>query len=236
MRVATINISGNVGKTTIAKNLLYPRIPGAELFEIESMNTGIKLKSASIKSMRSSSYGSLVDSIMVTDSAIIDIGASNIEGVLKEMQELDGSHEDFDCFLIPLVKDRKIIEESVKTALLLAGLGVPTEKIKMVFNRFPKDADLHETYGQIFKLANDGKFSASKDAVIYENPVYAELNKLEISLHELNCDTTDYRVKLKDAKNDKEQKLCLAMIANKRRAISATQNLDDVFAALFNKG
>jgi hypothetical protein len=233
MRIATISISGNVGKTTLAKNLFYPRLPGADIFEIESLNTGLKLKSASIKSLRASSYGALVDSIMLSESAIIDIGASNIEGVLKEMQELDGSHEDFDYFVIPVVKDRKIIEESVKTALLLSGLGVPGEKIKMVFNRFPKDMDLQEVFGQVFKIANDGKFSASKEAVIYENPVYAELNKLEISLHELNEDKTDYRALLKEAKNEKEQKHCLAMIANKRRATSATQNLDDVFNALF---
>lgn len=233
MRIATISISGNVGKTTLAKNLFYPRLPGADIFEIESLNTGLKLKSASIKSLRASSYGALVDSIMLSESAIIDIGASNIEGVLKEMQELDGSHEDFDYFVIPVVKDRKIIEESVKTALLLSGLGVPGEKIKMVFNRFPKDMDLQEVFGQVFKIANDGKFSASKEAVIYENPVYAELNKLEISLHELNEDKTDYRALLKEAKNEREQKHCLAMIANKRRATSATQNLDDVFNALF---
>lgn len=233
MRIATISISGNVGKTTLAKNLFYPRLPGADIFEIESLNTGLKLKSASIKSLRASSYGALVDSIMLSESAIIDIGASNIEGVLKEMQELDGSHEDFDYFVIPVVKDRKIIEESVKTALLLSGLGVPGEKIKMVFNRFPKDMDLQGVFGQVFKIANDGKFSASKEAVIYENPVYAELNKLEISLHELNEDKTDYRALLKEAKNEKEQKHCLAMIANKRRATSATQNLDDVFNALF---
>jgi hypothetical protein len=235
MRVATISISGNVGKTTLAKNLFYPRLPGADIFEIETLNSGIKLKSASVKSLRASSYGALVDSIMLSESAVIDIGASNIEGVLKEMQELDGSHEDFDFFVIPIVKDRKVIEESVKTALLLSGLGVPGEKIKMVFNRFPKDMDLQEVFGQVFKIANDGKFSASKDAVIYENPVYAELNKLEISLHELNEDKTDYRALLKEAKNEKEQKHCLAMIANKRRATSATQNLDIVFNALFER-
>jgi hypothetical protein len=235
MRIATISISGNVGKTTLAKNLFYPRLPGADIFEIETLNSGIKLKSASVKSLRASSYGALVDSIMLSESAVIDIGASNIEGVLKEMQELDGSHEDFDFFVIPIVKDRKVIEESVKTALLLSGLGVPGEKIKMVFNRFPKDMDLQEVFGQVFKIANDGKFSASKDAVIYENPVYAELNKLEISLHELNEDKTDYRALLKEAKNEKEQKHCLAMIANKRRATSATQNLDVVFNALFER-
>lgn len=233
MRIATISMSGNVGKTTLAKNLFYPRLPGADLFEIETLNNGIKLKSASIKTLRGSSYGALIDSIMLSESAVVDIGASNIEVVLKEMQELDGSHEDFDFFIIPIVKDRKVIEESVKTAILLSGLGVPGEKIKMVFNRFPKDMDLQETFGQVFKIANNGKFTATKEAVIYENPVYAELNKLEISLHELNEDTTDYRAILKDAKNEEEQKHFLTMIANKRRATSATKNLDDVFEALF---
>jgi hypothetical protein len=237
MKIATINISGNVGKTTIAKNLLYPRLPDAKLFEIESVNTGIQLKSASVKTMRASSYGSLIDSIMVLDSAIIDIGASNIEGFLKEMQELDGSHEDLDYFLIPIVRDDKVINESIKTALLLSGQGIPAEKIKLVFNRFPKELDLHDTFAPIFKLAKPGcKFTINDAAVIYENPIYAELNKLQISLHELNADSTDYRAKLKDIKDEKEQKTCLAMIANKRRATSANQNLDDVYAALFAKG
>lgn len=36
MKVAVINFSGNVGKTTIARHLLAPRIPGAEVVSIES--------------------------------------------------------------------------------------------------------------------------------------------------------------------------------------------------------
>jgi MinD-like ATPase involved in chromosome partitioning or flagellar assembly len=236
MRIATINISGNVGKTTIATNLLYPRLPGALVCEFETVNTGLQLKSASIKTMRASSFGSMIDSIMLAESAIIDVGASNIEGFFKEMQELDGSHEDIDYFLIPVVKDEKIIKESVKTALLLSGLGVNRDKIKMVFNRFPKDLELQDVFAPIFKIAkNDGKFTAHKSAVIYENPVYAELNKLQISLQELNADTTDYRAKLRDTSDEKEQKACLAMIANKRRSASASQNLDEVFSALFGK-
>lgn len=234
MRVATINISGNVGKTTIAKNLLYPKMVGAKIFEVESVNTGLQLKSADIKTMRSNTYGSLINEIMVVDSAIIDVGASNIEGFFREMVELDGSHEDIDYFLIPVTKDEKIIKESIKTAVILSGLGVEKNKIKMVFNRFPKDLDMDEVFSPIFKYAKtEGKFTANKDAVIYESPIYAELNKLQISLGELSEDTTDYRAKLKDAKDDKEQKFLLSMIANKRRSTSASQNLDDVYAALF---
>ena len=236
MRIATISISGNVGKTTVAKNLLFPRLPGAEIFEIESLNTGLQLKSAEIKTMRSSSYGSLIDSIMLLSSAIVDVGASNIEGFLSEMRELDGSHEDLDYFIIPVIKDNKIMTESVKTALLLSALGVPKEKIKLVFNRVPKDSDLETDFAPIFKLTQkDIKFTINKDAVIYENPVYAELNKLQIGLHELMNDQTDYRANLKNAKDEKEQKHMLNMIAIKRRSTSAIQNLDDVFSTLFNK-
>lgn len=236
MRIATINISGNVGKTTVAKNLLYPRLPGAQIFEIESVNTGIQLKSAVIKTMRASSYGGLIDSLSLLESAIIDVGASNVEGFLTEMHELDGSYDDIDCFLIPVIKDDKVMKESVKTAMLLSGLGAPADKIKFVFNRFPRDLDVREVFAPVFKIAaDDGSYCVDKSAVIYENPVYAALNKAQISLLELNNDTTDYREALRQAKDEKEQQAALAMIANKRRASSATKNLDDVFAALFGK-
>ena len=38
MKVAVINFSGNVGKTTISRHLLLPRIAGAELICVESLN------------------------------------------------------------------------------------------------------------------------------------------------------------------------------------------------------
>jgi len=234
MRIATINISGNVGKTTVAKNLLYPRLPGAEIFEIESVNTGIELKAATVRSLRASSYGKLIDSIMLLESAIVDVGASNVEGFLKEMQELEGSHEDLDYFLIPVVKDDKIVKESMKTAVLLSDLGIPESKIKIVFNRFPKDLDVLETFAPIFRFASsEGRFTVDKSAVIYENPVYAALNSAQSSLLELNSDATDYREALRQAGDEKQQRAALAMIANKRRASSATKNLDEVFATLF---
>jgi len=235
MRVATINVSGNVGKTTIAKNLLYPRMPGARIFEIETVNTGLQLKTAEITTLRASSYGALADELILAESAIVDVGASNVEGFFKEMAELDGSHEDIDYFLIPCVRDEKIIKETAKTAIILGDLGVPSEKIKVVFNRVPKDVSVSETFAPIFKMAKDRRLSASEGAAIYENPIYEALNKLSISLAELNADATDYRGVLKDAKNEAEQKRILAMIANKRRAGSATANLDAVFVELFGE-
>lgn len=235
MKVATISLSGNVGKTTVAKNLLYPRIPDAVVFEFESTNIGIQLKSANIKTVRASSFGDMIDNILVTENAIIDIGASNIEGVLKEMHELDGSHEDIDFFVIPVISDNKIVKESIKTAMMLNALGVPSEKIRILFNRVEKNVDVQQDkdFSLIFKHLKDGMFTANKDAIVFENPVFAELNKLSLSLDELYSDDKDYKQALKEAKNEKEQKHALSMIANKRRATSAYQNLTEVYSVLF---
>ena len=38
MKIAVINFSGNAGKSTVARYLLLPRIPGADLITIESLN------------------------------------------------------------------------------------------------------------------------------------------------------------------------------------------------------
>ena len=38
MKLAVINFSGNVGKTTVARHLLAPRIPGCQVVSVESIN------------------------------------------------------------------------------------------------------------------------------------------------------------------------------------------------------
>ena len=38
MKLAVINYSGNVGKTTVARHLLAPRIPDCQVVAVESIN------------------------------------------------------------------------------------------------------------------------------------------------------------------------------------------------------
>jgi hypothetical protein len=40
MKIAVINFSGNLGKTTVARHLLAPRLNGAQVIAIESLNAG----------------------------------------------------------------------------------------------------------------------------------------------------------------------------------------------------
>lgn len=75
MKVVVINFSGNVGKTTIARHLLAPRIAGAEVVSIESINADDGKGSA----LRGSQYGELQEYLQTIDNVVIDIGASSVE-------------------------------------------------------------------------------------------------------------------------------------------------------------
>ena len=108
MKVAVMNFSGNVGKTTVAGHLLKPRMGNAPIFSIESINAGADADGLEVEKMKGKKFGELVDEIMPMDSAIIDVGASNVEDFLKLMQQYDGSHEEFDFFVIPVVKEKKV--------------------------------------------------------------------------------------------------------------------------------
>ena len=92
MKVAVINFSGNVGKTTIARHLLAPRIHGAELIAVESINAD----EGQAHALRGKQFGELQEYLQTVDNVVVDIGASNVEDLLALMRKYRGSHEDFD--------------------------------------------------------------------------------------------------------------------------------------------
>jgi hypothetical protein len=97
MKVAVNNFSDNVGKTTIARHLLAPRIAGAEVISIESINA----EDGEGSSLRGSQFAELQEYMHTVDNVVVDIGASNVEELLSLMRKYRGSHKDFD-FIVRL--------------------------------------------------------------------------------------------------------------------------------------
>ena len=126
MKVAVINFSGNVGKTTIARHLLAPRIAGAEVIAIESINADDGQASA----LRGSQFGELQEYLQTVDNVVVDIGASNVEELLSLMRKYRGSHEDFDYFVIPTVPALKQQQDTIATLAELARIGIPASKLR----------------------------------------------------------------------------------------------------------
>lgn len=236
MKVAVMNFSGNVGKTTIASHLLKSRMASeATVFSIESINMGADAEGLeNVETMKGKKFGELVDQLMPLDDAIVDIGASNVEDFLKLMQQFSGSHEEFDYFVIPVVKEKKVQADTVNTIRALQKIGVQKKRIRLVFNKVDVDEKVDDEFAALFGLAEAEKsFICNPDAVIYTNEVFERLKAVSKTLGDVTADETDYRAQLKTAKDDDEKEHCVRMVALKRLAITANKNLDDVFKAIF---
>lgn len=233
MKVAVINFSGNPGKTTLADNLIAPRI-NALKFEIETINTGSADTYA--ERLKGKDYGGLQEDLMTLDSAIVDVGASNVEEFIKQMGQFDGSHEEFDYFVVPVVSEKKQQIDTVNTIETLAGLGVPARKIRLVFNKVElEDAnDVPRLFVTLFGLHAENKcFTLSPDAVVFKNEIFDRLRPLKKTVSQIVADQTDYRAMLREAKDEDTKAHAISMISAQRLAKSAHKNLDDVYKVLF---
>lgn len=229
MKIAVLNFSGNVGKTTIARHLLVPRIPGAELISVESVNADEGSKTA----LRGAQFAELQEYLQTVDSAVVDIGASNVDQLLFLMQSYRGSHEDFDCFVVPTVPPLKQQQDTIATLIDLARLGVPPSRLKVLFNMTEPGRAIEQTFYLLLAYLGEHPIAVPNTACrLGANEIYARIRGIQADLGTLARDATDYKSLIAQAK-DAPQKLALAQkLATRRLATGVVLELDACFAAL----
>lgn len=226
MKIAVLNFSGNVGKSTLARHLLSSRMPNAGLVAVETINAD----SASDNTIRGADFGKLQRDLQLEDEAIVDVGASNVEQFLGLMRQYHESHEDFDLYLVPTVPALKQQRDTTECIVELANLGVPAHKIFVVFNLVEPGLDVEATFEPIFNFV-DAMHLCMTDpqAVIYKNDVFALIRNSGDSLSDVVNDNTDFKAAIKNA-TDPAEKLALAeKLSVRRLAVGVNQNLDAVF-------
>ena len=226
MKIAVLNFSGNVGKTTIAKNLLLPRLKETHFIAIESVNHGnqddIKIKSKD--------FSLLQDELLINDNIIVDIGASNIEETMKLMEQYKGSHEDFDYFVLPTVPDLKQQLDTIATVIKLLEIGIKPNKIRLILNLVNDSERIQSDFSHIFDFIKETKIKEPKLG-IESSEVYPKLTAMEKTIDEILA-MTDLREKLKTAKDESEKRQIASLIGIQRLAMTAKENLDEVFSDL----
>jgi len=90
MKIAVINFSGNVGKTTLARHLFA--IKGKDFLVLQ-------------------------DELLKSENMVIDVGASNVEDFLSMMKKFEGANEDIDLFVVPVVPARKQQTDTIGTLI-----------------------------------------------------------------------------------------------------------------------
>lgn len=229
MKIAVINFSGNVGKSTVAEHLLSPRMNNATVIPVESINSDGNDNEA----IRGKQFGELIEALALIDDAVVDIGASNVEDLINQMKQYRGSHEDFDFFVVPTVSKTKQQRDTISTIDALSEIGVPAKKIRLVFNQVEQDEQPERVFSGLFEYhASEKKFTLKPEAVIHVNDIFGKLKGTDQSIAGILADPADLKEQLKTAKDSDEKLRISRLIGIKRLAAGVTEELDAVYKTL----
>ena len=234
MRITVMNYTGTVGKTTIATHLLSPRMDGAPIIAVESINETAAGMGVAVEQMKGDKFRELFQRMVVTEDLIVDVGASNIEDFLEGMSRLDDSHVEFDFFIVPVTNGTKEQRETISMISTLATLGVPPEKIRLLFNRV--ESSVEEEFNILLNyVGKNNNATVNTHAAIYENELFDLLAIKKLSIDKLLNDPKDYKSLLREKKDaePKQRAFWAEMFGLKLLAKGVNKNLDSVYAALF---
>lgn len=237
MKVAVLNFSGNVGKTTIAAHLLSANMGDAKIFSVETVNETAGALGLDVENVRGEAYRDLYRKLVILDDAIVDVGASNVEAFLLNMDKFEDSHFEFDLFVVPCTSSDKVQKETIKTIDLLAAIGVGKEKIWVVFNRVNSDVE-GEFRVILDHLKKSKSCNFSVDSAIYENEVFDLLAQRNMTISALLADPTDFKAKAREAASAGDEKAAAKFgnfHAMRALAKNVVKNLHLVFGIVTGK-
>lgn len=231
MFVMVTNFSGNVGKSTLTKYMLAPRMNDAKVIPIETINAH---EGDADDNLKGKQYGQLIEGLALFDDAIVDVGSSNVQDTIALMQQYRGSHEVFDYFMVPVIHRAKQIKDTISTIDALASIGVPPEKIRLVFNMIDEDTELEKDFRPLFAYHQaEGAFTLNPEAVIYQHDFFSRAVGHNTTIEEILSDKTDYNAMIKSAGSPEEKLKFSQQRALKWLAAELNEKLDNAFRATF---
>jgi len=230
MKIAVINYSGNVGKSTAVRHLLLPRMPHAEVRAIESINAD-ETNTAGQKMLRGEEFGKLYAWALSVDDAVVDVGASNVEEFIGLMSDYEGSQDVFDLYIVPTVPDTKQQKDTRATIEELREFSIDSQKIRLLFNMASKKIPLVDNFTSLFEYhKRSGAFVL--DAVLYQSPAYSAANAAGKTVGELAASRDAYKQKLSTITDADERFEWTQLMADAALAAGVSTQLDRAYAAL----
>lgn len=232
MYVMVINFSGNCGKSTLADNLLSPRMDNAEIIRVESINSH---EGSDAENLKGKEYGQIIEGLALLPDAVVDVGSSNVQDIMNLMGQYHGSHEIFDYFVVPTVAKPKQIRDTISTIEALSDIGIAPDKIRVIFNMIEDaDTDIRKEFSPLFNYhAAEGKFTLNDQSKVFHNDFYGKVSGLGTSIDEILADDTDYNQLLREAKTPEEKIGISQKRALKFLASGLKDKLDQAFSATF---
>ena len=228
LKLAIVNNSGNVGKSTICQTLLKPRLEGSEIIKVETLNTD----GTNDEKLSAKEFDEIIKRIDDSECTIIDVGSSNIEQFLVQMNEYQGSHDLIDYFIVPVVREAKQQIDSIQTITTLMAMGVEQDRFKVIFNLAEKDTPINNQYS-VF-LADDvcKEIVGENPVVVYHNNIFNILNKSGLQYDDVYNDNRDFRSLIRSASSKEERQDLSNLRAVKMLMNGFNSDLDVAFRNL----
>lgn len=209
MKLAFLNFSGKVGKSTLCNTFAYPRMPDATIIRVETINDSGVSGAAKEIYLKGSELGKLETELAKTNNAIVDIGASNVERFILSLTSQFESHYAFDYFIVPIKADIKAqieMGEAMKTITALHEMGIEADRIKILFNMLPVEANIEEECKQLIAMHKKMPvFTLNLKAVIHESEAFAALSVAKKPYIEMLADPLNYRQEMNKIPLEKEK-------------------------------
>lgn len=228
MKIAVVNNSGNVGKTTICETLLQPRLENAEIIKVETIN----YDGTDDEKLSADDFISIFKKIDGVECAIVDVGSSNIEKFTSQLRSYKNSQEDFDYFIIPVTPREKQQIDTIATIEILLDLNVEPERIRIVFNMVSDSKPFEK---QFFDILSNKTYSSLKlkgIPVIPDSQVFSHLFSINKSFKEVTLDDRDFRELLRSANSAEARSIISEERSVKRLVDGMNESLDRAFNEL----
>lgn len=242
MKTCVLNLSGNVGKSTLAVHLLAAFTPAARIVSVESVNASEvdAVEALDVEAFSASRFREIFRELMVHDEVIVDVGASNVAAFMGEMARFRSAVGEFDLVLVPTVPSDKQQRDTIATVDWLHALGVEPRKVRVVFNQYPTDS--LEAVASVYPQVVGYGLSVGRHKAVFEpHAVIARSEVFELAKHtrrtirELADDATDWRAARGEARRAGDMEaLERAMTGQMTHdlAVTAQDNLARVHALL----
>lgn len=227
MKIALINYSGNVGKTTMARDVFKRRLPGYEIVSVESVNNDGQ-ESVII---RGDDGENLHIEIIYNDGLILDVGSSNLEAFFRSSAKVGEILNKIDLFVLPVTPERKQQQDTIKTIKDLLEAKVAPSKIHVICNQIVVDPlnPVEEIFSVLKKATSQYKIGMDFRNVIEKHTLYSSGRNLSEMLSD-----EDFMAKMQEAKlagNREEARKYAAKVARQ----SALRNLDKKYQEIFDR-
>lgn len=241
MKLAILAFTGKVGKSTLCNTFAYPRMQDATIIRMETINdSGLSGAKKEII-IKGRDLGKLEMELAKTNDAIVDVGASNVEALMLALNAQFESHYVVDYFVVPVKADAKAqieMGETMKTLHALSTLGVEPERIKVLFNRLPVDADVEEECKALLAMHKKMPiFTLNTSCIIHESEAFAALTSAKKSYLEMLSDPISYRQELNKIplENEKERTDMVKLIRAQGTVKMLDREMQASWSALFGK-